>query len=329
MTEPPPTAPGAGQPAPIVPSLVARAARLHYEFSLTHQETAAVLGVSRVKVTRLLKQAREAGIVRITVLSNLSPFAEAEERLARAVGLREAIVVPDAVGGPGNSLRSMLARGGASYLERVMRDGLVVAVGLSRTVAEVPAWLGNPRPARATFVSLAGALPAGGHGSGNPYQATDALAAVFGGSAEHLHAPVIVRSPEAAQVLRADPSISRTLERAVTADVTIVGIGGRDDRIDFRQGTQVTPGEWANLISQGMVGDIGGRFFDRNGNEIEHELNRRVIGLSLEEFRKIPVRLVAAGGASKIEALAAALRGGLITVLVTDITTASALIEGA
>jgi lsr operon transcriptional repressor len=130
-------------------------------------------------------------------------------------------------------------------------------------------------------------------------------------------------------VLRADPSISRTLEQAVTADVALVGVGGRDDRIDFQQGTQVTPDEWTSLMAQGMVGDIGGRFFDRTGSEIEHELNRRVIGLSLEEFRKIPVRLVAAGGPSKTEALTAALRGGLITVLVTDVTTANTLIEGA
>jgi DNA-binding transcriptional regulator LsrR (DeoR family) len=41
------------------------------------------------------------------------------------------------------------------------------------------------------------------------------------------------------------------------------------------------------------------------------------------------VRLVAAGGPSKTEALTAALRGGLITVLVTDVTTANTLIEGA
>lgn len=320
---PPP--PVAGTPG--VSSLMARAARLHYEFSLTHQETAAVLGVSRVKVTRLLKQAREAGIVRITVLTDVSPFAELEERLASVAGLREAIVVPAASGRDG-SARSMLARGAASYLERVMRDGLVVAVGLSRTIAEVPSWLGHPRPARASFVSLAGALRAGGQGSGNPYQATDALAAAFGGTAEHLHAPVIVQSHEAARVLRADPAIARTLERAAAADVALVGVGGRDDRIEFNQGAQLRPDEWESLLAKGMVGDIGGRFFDAGGIEIEHDMNRRVTGLGLEKFRRIPVRLVAAGGPSKIEALAAGLRGGLITVLVTDVVTAQALIEG-
>jgi DNA-binding transcriptional regulator LsrR (DeoR family) len=332
MTEPqlPRESGGASPPpgarAPSVSSLMARAARLHYEFSLTHQETAAVLGVSRVKVTRLLKQARQAGIVRITVLTDVSPFAELEELLAAVTGLREAIVVPAASSRDGTA-RSMLARGAASYLERVMRDGLVVAVGLSRTIAEVPSWLGSPRPARASFVSLAGALRAGGQGSGNPYQATDALAAAFGGTAEHLHAPVIVQSHEAARVLRADPAIARTLERAAAADVALVGVGGRDDRIDFNQGAQLQPDEWESLLAKGMVGDIGGRFYDARGVEIEHDMNRRVTGLGLEEFRGIPVRLVAAGGPSKIEALAAAVRGGLITVLVTDVTTAQALIE--
>src|SRR5258708_30670208 len=145
---------------------MARAARLHFEFGLTHQDTATALGISRVKVTRLLKQARQAGIVRITVITDLSPFAELEEQLASHASLREAIVVPDADGE--QSQRSMLARGAASYLERVMRDDLVVAVGLSRTIGEMPSWLSNPRPASASFVSLVGALRARGQGSGNP-----------------------------------------------------------------------------------------------------------------------------------------------------------------
>jgi DNA-binding transcriptional regulator LsrR (DeoR family) len=316
------------QPATRVPqvsSLMARAARLHFEFGLTHQATATALGVSRVKVTRLLKQARQAGIVRITVVSDVSPFAELEEQLASAAGLREAIVVPDAEDDGGT--RSMLARGAASYLDRVMRDGIVVAVGLSRTIAEMPSWLGDPRPARASFVSLVGALRAGGQGSGNPYQATDALAAAFGGTAEHLHAPVIVQSSAVAEVLRADPAIARTLERAAAADVAFAGIGGRDDRIDFNQGAHIEAAEWTKLLAEGMAGDLGGRFFDKNGVEIEHDINRRVIGLALDEFMKIPVRVIAAGGPSKAEPLAAALRGGLVTVLVTDVSTARSILR--
>ena len=312
--------------APGISGLMARAARLHYEFGLTHQDTADSLGISRVKVTRLLKQAREAGIVKITVTSDVSPFAELEDRLARAARLREAIIVPNPPNG-GGTARSMLARGAASYLERVMRDGIVVAVGLSRTIAEMPQWLSNARQTRASFVSLAGALRTGGQGSGNPYQATDALALAFGGTAEHLHAPVIVQSRAVAEELRSDPAIEQTLRRAAAADVAFVGVGGRDDRIDFNQGACITVADWANLLAEGMVGDIGGRFFDRNGVQIRHDVNGRVIALDLDDFVKVPVRVVAAAGPSKVEAIAAALRGGLVTVLVTDVGTAQALIE--
>jgi lsr operon transcriptional repressor len=310
-----------------VSGLMARAARLHYEFGLTHQDTADALGVSRVKVTRLLKQARQAGIVKITVISDVSPFAELEDRLADRTGLREVVVVPG--GGSSSATRSMLARGAASYLERVMRDGMVVAVGLSRTIAEMPSWLASPRPTRSTFVSIAGALRTGGHGSGNPYQATDALAAAFGGTAEHLHAPVIVQSRAVAEQLRTDPAIAQTLQRAAAADIAFVGVGGREDRIDFSQGVYITREEMARLVADGMVGDIGGRFFDQSGLQIDHDVNRRVIALDLDEFAKIPVRVIAAAGASKVDALRAALAGGLVTVLVTDVATADALLESA
>jgi lsr operon transcriptional repressor len=315
------------QPADRVPSvsgLMARAARLHFEFGLTHQDTAAALGISRVKVTRLLKQARQAGIVKITVIADVSPFAELEERLAAAVGIREAIIVP--ASGQAGGARSMLARGAASYLERVMRDGLVVAVGLSRTIAEMPQWLGSARQTRASFVSLAGSLRVGGQGSGSPYQATDALAAAFGGTAAHLHAPVIVQSRAVAEELRSDPAIAQTLDQAAAADVAFVGVGGRDDRIDFSEGNHISADEWASLLGGGMAGDIGGRFFDQDGLKITHTVNDRVIALDLEDFVKIPVRVVAAAGPSKVQAIAAALRGGLATVLVTDVDTAHALL---
>ncbi len=318
------------QPADRVPSvsgLMARAARLHFEFGLTHQDTAAALGISRVKVTRVLKQARQAGIVKITVVADVSPFAELEDRLAKAAGLREAIIVPVAAHGDRDGTRSMLARGAVCYLERVMRDGIVVAVGLSRTIAEMPRWLSNARQTRASFVSLAGALRVGGQGSGNPYQATDALAMAFGGTAEHLHAPVVVQSRAVAEELRSDPAIAQTLDRAAAADVAFVGVGGRDDRIDFNEGAHITAQEWADLAAEGMVGDIGGRFFDRNGLQISHDVNGRVIALDLDDFVKVPVRVLAAAGPSKAEAIAAALRGGLATVLVTDVDTAHALLE--
>jgi len=195
---------------------MARAARLHYEFDLTHQEVATTLGLSRVKVTRMLKKARQVGLVQITVLTDLSLFITLEEELASRFGLMRAVVVPDSVSHEETPL-SGVARGGATFLNQLARDDLVVAVGLSRAVAEIPRWLGIVSPARIQFVSLVGASRAVGGTRRSPYLATDALATAYCGTAEHLHAPAIVRSRSMAEELVLEPSVAEPLARAAVA----------------------------------------------------------------------------------------------------------------
>jgi DNA-binding transcriptional regulator LsrR (DeoR family) len=306
--------------------LMARAARLHYEFDLTHHEVATTLGLSRVKVTRLLKKARQTGLVRITVLTELSLFMTMEEDLCSRFGLVRAVVVPDSVSHERGPL-SAVARGGATFLNQVVGDDVVIAVGLSRTVAEIPRWLGVVSPARVHFVSLVGASRAGGGGARSPYLATDALAIAYSGTAEHLHAPVIVRSRLMAEELVLEPSVAEPLARAAGADAAFVGIGGIEDRADFGWAADVPSSEWAELTAAGMIGDIAGRFFDREGKLIDHEINHRVIGLTLDQFAAIPTRVIVAAGPTKVDPLLAAMRRGLPNVLVTDASTATALLK--
>jgi lsr operon transcriptional repressor len=305
--------------------LMARAARLHYEFDLTHQEVATTLGLSRVKVTRLLKKARQTGLVQITVLTELSLFMTMEEQLCSRFGLVRAIVVPDSVSHERGPL-SAVARGGATFLNQIANDNVVVAVGLSRTVAEIPRWLGVVSPARVHFVSLVGASRADG-GTRSPYLATDALAAAYSGTAEHLHAPVIVRSRSMAEELILEPSVAEPLARAAGADAAFVGIGGIEDRADLGWAADVPGSEWAELVAADMVGDIAGRFFDREGKLIDHEINHRVIGLTLDQFAAIPTRVIVAAGPTKVEPLLAAMARGLPNVVITDASTAKALLQ--
>ncbi len=306
--------------------LMARAARLHYEFDLTHEQVGTTLGVSRVKVTRMLKKARQIGLVQITVMSELSLFMTMEEQLCSRFGLVKAVVVPDAVS-HGRGPFSGVARGGASYLNQIAVDDAVIAVGLSRTVAEIPHWLGSVSPARVRFVSLVGASRATGGGARSPYLVTDALANAYCGMAEHLHAPVIVRSRSMAEELVLEPSVAEPLARAAAADAAFVGIGGIKDRADLVWSADVSRSEWAGLVAAGMVGDIACRFFDRAGKLIDHEINHRVIGLTLDQFAAIPTRVVVAASPAKVEPLLAAMNRQLVNVLITDAGTAKALLQ--
>ena len=67
------------------PELLGKVARLHYDFGLTHQEIGEILRLSRVKVTRLLQQARDVGIVSIEVRTDASPYAALEVELTSDV----------------------------------------------------------------------------------------------------------------------------------------------------------------------------------------------------------------------------------------------------
>jgi lsr operon transcriptional repressor len=313
-------------PAPRAdPELIGKSARLHYEFGLTHREISEMLGVSRVKVTRLLAQARDMGMVQITVNSEASPYALVETQLVQRFGLDAAVVVPTFADAPRQ--HGAVARGAAGYLQRVLRDGMTITIGLSRTLALVPDHIVAPARVDATFVPLSGGLGRTRQAV-NAHESTERLAQLFGGRAEHLHAPVVMGSSELAQALRREPVIARALEQAANADLALVGIGGMQPAtMNLLAAGDITREEFAELRAAGAVGDIGGRFFDHRGRQVVHELNDRLIGLALAEIQRIAVRIAAAAGDEKHAAMLAALRAALVTVLVTDAAMAARLLE--
>ena len=70
------------------------AARLHYEHGLTHQEVADEFGLSRIKVTRLLAQARATGVVEIRINAPEEPFADLADRLCERYRLSTVWIAP-------------------------------------------------------------------------------------------------------------------------------------------------------------------------------------------------------------------------------------------
>jgi lsr operon transcriptional repressor len=304
-------------------ALLGKVARLHYEHALTHQEVAEILQVSRVKVTRLLAEARRTGIVEIRIHSDASPYAELELDVARRFGLDEAVIVPP-MKAP-EQQREAIATAVAGYLQRVLRDGMVVAIGISRTIGLVADHIVDPRPVGCTFVSVTGSRSRSADGI-NPHEATDRLARLFGASARNIPAPVYAATSELREAFVRDPAIARPLEQAAGADVILVGAGGLGNQL-LVAGGEIQDEEMKELVAAGAVGDIAARFFDASGRPVDHELGRRLIGLTLAEIAGIRSRVVAAGGPDKLAALAVLLGAGLATVLVTDAATAASLIH--
>ena len=57
-------------------------------------------------------------------------------------------------------------------------------------------------------------------------------------------------------------------------------------------------------------------------------LNRRLVGISFDSLRRIPIRIGLAAGKDKATAVRAALRSGFVTALVVDEEIAEAVFNG-
>ena len=154
------------------------------------------------------------------------------------------------------------------------------------------------------------------------------LAVKLGGDVLYLSSPVMADSPEAAEVLRNQQGIERTLMAARTADVALVGIGILDPAtFGFVKAGFITPDELSALVADGAVGDVSGQIFTLSGELHPCEFNRRIIGVTLEELRNIPFTMAAAMGREKARAILGCLRTRVVNVICTDDQAASEVLS--
>ena len=302
--------------------MLGRVAELHYLHGFTHQEVANLLGLSRVQVTRLLARARAEGIVEIRVHSDEPIFPAEQQALVARYGLKHAAIAPT-YPDHSDTLRS-IGTVGAAYLRTVLRPKMTVAVGLSRTLASIAQQL-KTEPTDILFIPAIGSRPAGSSAV-NPHQVAELFAEAVGGRSLHLPAPLFTSTPESAQMISDEPQIKKTLEATKSASLGLFGLGG------IQPGTGMAMDEFASepalekLFADGVVGDISAAFYDKKGRAVESPITNRVVGLSLADIMAIPERAAFAGGPDKIDSIAGALAGGIITALITDQDTAAQLL---
>lgn len=295
--------------------MLGRIARLYYEHGYTHQQIADTLGVSRVKVTRMLAEARRQGIVEIRIHTDETIFTDLEIALCERYGLASAWVAPSM----DDREAQLTALGilGATALEAIVDSPMTVAVGLSDTVGRIADHVQVDNPTGAVFVAATGNRLGNGEWI-QPGEAARSLARAFGGTWQQLPAPLVASSEELAGQLMSEPVVADALAKAKKADVAVFGVGGLVPGSGIIQEEPGSLTMLRRLASSGAVGNISAGFFDAQGKPVDSTLNKRIIGITLNELERIPVRVAVAGGRNKDAALAGTLAGGYATVLVTD-----------
>jgi DNA-binding transcriptional regulator LsrR (DeoR family) len=310
--------------------LMTRVARLYHESGVKQPEIASRLRLSQPKVSRLLRQAQEEGIVRITVRAPTGTYPDLELALIQRYGLQDAEVV-DVSTDDTDRITRELGEAAAYHLEQTVRSGDVI--GVSSWSATLLAMVDAMHPVRGlTDVRVVQILGGGGDpaAEGHATHLVRRLADLLGAEATFLPAPSSVRSAAARRVLLDEPFVRRATALFDQLTVALVGIGGLEPSgLLASSGNVFSADELATVRASGGVGDIGLRYLRGDGRPVETPLDDRVIGIELEQLHRAPRAIGVAGGPSKVLAIRAALLGGWTNCLVTDRSTADRLLEPA
>lgn len=302
--------------------LLVRSAWMYYHDEMTQEQIAERLGLSRVKVTRLLQQAREAGIVKITLTRPLPPDFELGRRLEAAFGLAEAVVVPN--GADETRTSDSVGRAAAEHLIKLAAAGGVIGFGWSSTVSKMAPYLQAPRRAlNGTICDLVGSMV----GQTNPYSISGRVARTLGIPLKTLPVPVIVNSRAARDAMLSEPALNDTLQTARISSAAFVGVGEISEHSTLIEVGYMTVEEMEDLRARGAVGEVLMRFYDIHGEPLRTHLDERIIGLDWDEIAQIPHLVVVASNAQKIAPILGILRSGLCRALITDMQTAASVLD--
>ncbi len=304
--------------------LCARVAKLYYESELTQAEIGDILGISRMRVNRLLSLARDSGVVEIRIIGTEEPFGELQHELATALRLQDVRIVPTVPFPDG--LRESIAAGAAAWLDEQLEPGIIVGLGLGRTIARLPETFAPTAPVSCTFVTIEG-VGTGADAGFAAYNVTSRLAAAAGGRAVIVSAPTFVSDPSLRDGLLSEPSVSATLGVARNADIVMQSVGTvTTDALLYDHGT-LNKRDLSELHEAGAIGDALGHYFDAEGNHVPFRTDDAHIGLTLDDLRKLSTSALVAGGKDKVQVIRAAITGGYFNVLITDAEAAAQLVE--
>jgi DNA-binding transcriptional regulator LsrR (DeoR family) len=277
------------------------------------------LGVSRATVSRLLSEARRAGIVRIEVIAPIDRDLDAlAARLATALDL-------DAAWIPAASTRRPVGENLAPALSAALRAvglerGDVLLVSTGRTVYEA-AQGSLPELPGLTIVPMIG-----GQDEPEVWYAPNEIIRQFavrlGGDPVFLYAPALP-GPELYDTLLHDPSTRSVFELWSQARCAVLGVGAPP--LTRASLPRFIASDTSSLRES--VGDVCSRFYDVRGEAVAFPGSERLIATDFETLRRIPTTIAVAAGAVKVPSILTGASSGYFNQLVTDADTALALID--
>lgn len=306
--------------------LLVEVAHLYYELNLSQKKIAEKVGVSNATLSRLIQKAKDTGIVQISIISPTDRDGTNDRlvtELKTKFGLKHVVVIPSSpnIG----YLFQVLGHSCAQLLQELITHSMVMGFSGGRSVSSVVNYLKKANYSL-ELVPLMGAVNSM-HSAIHADMITWNAAKAMGGISHILHSPAIISDISSAEHLKSNPVVGHVFQLFEKIDVALVGIGTMQRDTPLMQANLLSEAEIAYLKQEGSVGEICGRFFDRDGKELDNDIARRSLSITLKQLKNIDNVCAVATGLEKVEPVFIGAKAGFFNSLVTDSVTAKALIE--
>lgn len=305
--------------------LMLKVCNYYYKQKLLQSTIAKKLDLSQSAVSRLLKQAEEKEIVRFTIAELPDYHTDLEEKIAIKYKLKDIIIINKCKNE--EDLINNLSSAAAHYLENTITTSDLIGISCwSKSLYQaVKSMHFFDKTFKNKVVQVLGGLGSF-HAKETAFAMVEEFSKLLNGSAVLMPAPGIVESSIVRKSLEKDSFVREAFNQFNKITICVSGIGGLQKTTLFQKsGEAFTKNDQQELQSLNAIGHICLRFFDDNGKLVNSNLDKRIIGIRLEQFKKIRRRVAVAGGKNKYRAIKAALKGNYLNVLITDIDTAKYL----
>lgn len=303
--------------------LLAEIAIMYYEENRTQSEIAKKMHLSRQTVSNMLHEAKEKEIVKIIIQHPNSDLYHQQSQIAKKYNLKSVLIAQSAL----DELETKKQIGllCAKFVEEKIDNITKLGIGWGTTMHE---YVHHSSFLNAQHLEITPLI--GGVGIDNVQYHSNhlvfRLAEKYSASSNYFYAPAIAESIEVKDLFTSTELFKQVYNKASNVDMAIVGVGNPIESSTYRKFGYISALEELDIRDTNAIGDILGTFFGIDGKPVNSLFNRRMIGLTIDDLKKIPNTVVLASGREKIRSIQAILKNDIVNHLIIDDVIAQSLI---
>lgn len=241
-------------------------------------------------------------------IHDIRGLSEVEEQVKSLLNIRKVIIVPGDIEKDPQIVKD-LGKASAKYLKEVIKDNSIIALTGGSTIKEVVEAFPKVNFSNVLVVPARGGMGRNVETQSNTLAAS--LAKKVNGTYKMLHIPENL-SDDILETLLKKKNISEVVDCIRKADILLYGIGNAEHMAQKRGAED---SEIMKLIDLGAIGEAFGCYFNKKGEVV---FRTAIVGLDINEARKIKTHIAVAGGKNKVSSIISTQLNNSNSILVTD-----------